>query len=136
MVVYLDANIFIFPVICDDLRAQKSIALLKKVVLGELSAVTSSLTLDEVTWALLKFTHDRNLSIAEALKILTFNNVQIMPVDQHIMYDAFQLMKKYSSLKPRDAIHISVALHSHATVFISDDSDFDKIKEIKYQSLL
>lgn len=136
MVVYLDANIFIFPVICEDLRAQKSIALLKKVVLGELSAVTSSLTLDEVTWALLKFTRDRNLSIAEALKILTFNNLQIMPVDQHIMYDAFQLMKKYSSLKPRDAIHLSVALHSHATAFISDDSDFDKIKEIKRIALV
>lgn len=136
MVVYLDANIFIFPVLSDDARAQKSIALLKKVILGELSAVTSTLTLDEVAWAILKLTHDRNLSITEALKILTFDNLQIMPVDQQIMYDAFQLMKKYSSLKPRDAIHISVALSSHATTFISNDADFDKIKEIKIIPLI
>ncbi len=135
MVVYLDANVFIFPVISSDIRAQKSIELLKKVILGELSAVTSSLTLDEVAWALLKFTHDRTLSITEGLKILQFNNLQILPVDQQVMHDAFQLMKKYSSLKPRDAIHISVALHSHATAFVSDDSDFDVVKEIKRKPL-
>ncbi|MEK6868457.1 MAG: type II toxin-antitoxin system VapC family toxin [Nanoarchaeota archaeon] len=135
MVVYLDANIFIFPVISNDVRAQKSIEILKKVILGELSAVTSTLTLDEVVWCLLKLTKDRDLAIKEGLKILRFDNLQIISVDQQIMHDSFQFMKKYASLKPRDAIHLAAALRSNATEFVSDDSDFDVVKEIKRKPL-
>ena len=40
-------------------------------------------------------------------------------------------MKKYSVLKPRDAIHLAVALSANASTFITDDSDFLVIKEIK-----
>ena len=135
MVVYLDANIFVFPVICSDERADKSVQILKKMVIGDLPAVTSALTLDEVTWALLKFTRDRDLAIKEGLKILQFDNLHIISVDQQVMYEAFQLMKKYHSLKPRDAIHLSVALAIHATSFVSDDRGFDVVTEIKRQSL-
>lgn len=135
MVLYFDANVFIFPVISNDDRADKSLELLKKVILGKISAVTAALTLDEVTWTLLKFTKDRNLAIKEGLKILQFDNLQIISVDQQIMYDSFQLMKKYISLKPRDAIHLAVALHLNATEFVSDDSDFDIVKEIKRKPL-
>ena len=43
---------------------------------------------------------------------------------------AQSLMDKYK-LSPRDSIHVASALSRKATIIISDDEDFDQIKEIK-----
>ena len=43
---------------------------------------------------------------------------------------ARDLMEKYS-LHPRDAIHAASTLYSGAEVIMSDDSDFDKVRDIK-----
>jgi len=39
-------------------------------------------------------------------------------------------MEKYD-LKPRDAIHLSAAIEHGVFTIISEDKDFDKIKEIE-----
>ena len=44
-------------------------------------------------------------------------------------------MKSYESLKPRDAIHLSAALSVNVSTIVSDDSDFDDVKEIKRNAL-
>ena len=39
-------------------------------------------------------------------------------------------MQKYKKLKPRDAAHAAVCLSSGVFQIVSDDSDFDEIKEL------
>ncbi len=39
-------------------------------------------------------------------------------------------MEKYD-LKPRDAIHLSAAIEHSVFTIISEDKDFDKVKEIE-----
>ncbi|MBI5072360.1 type II toxin-antitoxin system VapC family toxin [Candidatus Woesearchaeota archaeon] len=135
MVVYLDANIFIFPVLHKDQRSGKALAILKDMNLGKFRGITSALTIDEVSWALIKETRDRAFAIQECLEIFKFDNLEIVAVDKHILFDAMQLMKKYQALKPRDAIHIITALRNNTNLFITDDADFDSIKEIKRKPL-
>ncbi len=62
-------------------------------------------------------------------------NLDIISVKPADIILAFELMDSYSKLKPRDAIHLAVALNSGAETIISDDSDFDEIKEIKKEKI-
>lgn len=135
MVIYLDSNVFIFAAISKDHRAVKSKEILKNMILGKFLAVTSSLTIDEIVWKIWKETKNRTLAIEEGLKILQFDNLGIIGIDKAIISESLNLMKKYTSLKPRDAIHLSAAIRSKSSVIISDDSDFDKINIIKRKSL-
>ncbi len=135
MILYLDSNVFIYPLLYNDARAKNAENILKRIIVGDFSAVTSSLALDEVVWILLKETKDRDLAIQETLRILSFSNLTISPVDSSLMIDALHFMQKYPSLKPRDAIHLASAIRSHASTIITDDSDFDIVKEIKRKAL-
>ena len=45
-----------------------------------------------------------------------------------------EIIEKYN-LKPRDAIHVASALTNNIKEIVSDDPDFDKVKEIKRKKL-
>ena len=135
MLLYLDSNVFIFAALSSDIKAVKSKELIKKIILGELIGVTSSLSIDEIVWKIWKETKNRTVAIEEGLRVLQFNNLGIIGIDGKIMKASLNFMKMYKSLKPRDAIHIAAAISAGASVIVSDDSDFDNIKEIKRRSL-
>lgn len=135
MAVYLDSNVFILAALSSNKKAEKAKEFIKNTILGELTAVTSSLTIDEVVWKIWKEAKDRELGIEEGLRILQFDNLRIIEIDGNIMKASLKFMTQYKSLKPRDAIHLAAALRAHASAIVSDDSDFDNIKEIKRKSL-
>ncbi|MCL2359802.1 type II toxin-antitoxin system VapC family toxin [Candidatus Bathycorpusculum sp.] len=128
---YVDSNIFLYPVLYSkeaDPRVNKASEILKNIAKGELLAFTSVLTWDEVVWVVRK-----TMGITEAQsqgqKLLGFLNLQFIEVDENILSQAQGLISKYS-LKPRDAIHIASAINQKLELMISDDQDFDRIKEI------
>ena len=135
MTAYLDSNVFILAALSDDSKAAKAKELIKKIITGQSAGATSSLTIDEVVWVIWKETNDRNLAIEEGLRILQFDNLKIIDIDGPIVKNSLIFMKSYKSLKPRDAIHLSAALSVNASAIISDDSDFDDVKEIQRKSL-
>jgi len=135
MITYLDSNVFILAVFSNNNKAMKARELIKKGILSELSIATSSLTVDEVVWKIWKETKDRSLAIEEGLRLLQFDNLKIVKIDSDVLKAALNFMKDYKILKPRDAIHLAAALNAGASVIVSDDSDFDNIKEIKRKSL-
>ena len=135
MVTYLDSNIFILAALSTDRRAIRAKEIIRRVIIGELTAATSSLTVDEVVWSIWKETKDKNLAIEEGLRLLQFDNLRIIGIDSSIMKTSLHFMKYYKALKPRDAIHLAAALSVGSSVIISDDSDFDGLKEIKRKSL-
>jgi predicted nucleic acid-binding protein len=128
---YIDSNIFIYPIIADEHTEVKSSSakkLLLRIATGELDAVTSYLTWDEFVWVLKKFMH-KDIAASEGRKFLAFPNLRFVSIDGMTVKRAQDLIEKYS-INPRDAIHAACALENGISEFVSDDPDFDKVKEL------
>jgi predicted nucleic acid-binding protein len=129
---YVDSNVFLYSVLYSpdlELKAKRAKEILQKIENKELSAATSTLTWDEVVWVATKLL-GRTDGIAQGQKLLGFPNLEFINVDEGIIVQAQSLMDKYK-LSPRDSIHVASALSRKATIIISDDEDFDQVKEIK-----
>ena len=129
---YLDANIFIYATINTKELGEKSRALLQRIQQGEETAETSALTFDEVFWAVKKHSLDLAFEACEAM--LNFPNLEIISGDREVVSSALRIIKEYN-LAPRDAIHAATALMEKAETFVSTDSHFDVIKELKRKPL-
>ena len=136
LAVYLDANVFIFAILGKDSRAEKAILLLNEIAEAKEKAITCSLAIDEVLWKIWNKTNNRNLAIEEAFRIMAIPNLEIVPVTGENMFEALGMMQRYKTLKPRDAIHASVSISRGVYTIISDDADFDDIKELKRLPLI
>ena len=129
---YIDSNVFLYSTLYSpDLepKAKRAKEILQKIENKELPAATSTLTWDEVVWVATKLL-DRRSGVTLGQKLLGFPNLEFISVDENIIAQAQSLMDKYK-LTPRDSIHAASALSRKATIIISDDEDFDQIKEIK-----
>ncbi len=128
---YIDSNVFIYPAIYQtetQRKAKKAKEILLKIESGELSAYTSTLTWDEVVWVVSRVL-GRDDGISQGRKLLGFPNLEFINVDEGILTQAQMLIDKYK-LRPRDSIHVASALRRKIKVVISDDEDFDQVKEI------
>lgn len=131
--VYVDANVFISPVIYEKSRRAKSAAdVLKLIEKGRITAYTSTLTWDEVVWVVRK-TLGRADSVEAGKKLLSFPNLRFIPASEEIARSAQGLVADWD-LAPRDAIHLASALSRGADVVVSDDPDFDVLKRMKRES--
>lgn len=126
---YLDSNIFIYAINNDDSNGETCRKILTDVALDRIKAFTSCLTWDEIVH-IVKKEKNREISIIEGNKFLSFPNLIILKIDKSVISFAQRLIINYS-LDPRDAIHVATALSNNIHQIISDDKDFDKIKEIK-----
>ena len=129
---YLDSNVFIYPVIYDE-EAEPKVRKAKEILLnvenGKLSAFTSTLTWDEVVWVVSKVM-GRNDAVSQGKKLLGFPNLEFVVADENVLARAQKLVERYK-LSPRDSIHVASALQKRTKTVISDDRDFDTVKEIK-----
>lgn len=126
---YLDANIFLNPILYDDVKAGKCKKIFGQIIDGDMAAVTSFLTWDEVVYVVQKQL-GKEIAVVEGEKLLRFPNLTFFKVDEIVMAKAQELISKYD-IKPRDAIHAASALVKGIREILSDDPDFDKIKELK-----
>jgi predicted nucleic acid-binding protein len=130
---YVDSNIFLYPVLYSqdaDLRVKRASEILKSIADGELLAFTSVLTWDEVVWVVRK-TMGHSEAQSQGQKLMGFLNLQFIKVDENVLSQAQGLINKYNNLKPRDALHAASAISQKIEAIISDDQDFDVIKEVK-----
>ena len=133
VVLYLDANIFIFAALNTEKEGEKALALLLRIQNGEEQAVTSSLTFDEVFWEVKKNRgFEKAIETAEAM--LNFPNLTIVSADRAVVSLALGIIREYH-LAPRDAIHAATAIAEKADFIISTDQHFDRIKELKTKIL-
>ena len=129
---YVDSNVFIYPVIYDPSsveEARRSRRFLVRIASGEVKACTSVLTWDEVSWVV-----RRVLGVEPSLKLsrlfLTFPNLKLLSVKELTILRAQELMERYK-IKPRDAIHIATALENGVLTLVSYDRDFDVVGDIR-----
>ena len=133
---YIDSNVFLYPVLYRadvQPKAKKAKEILLKIESGSLSAFTSTLTWDEVVWVVSRVM-TRNDGISQGQKLLGFPNLEFINVDEGVLTQAQTLMNKYK-LSPRDSIHAASALDRRIKTIISDDEDFDQVKEIRRNPL-
>lgn len=126
---YLDANIFIYPLVYDDERSSLFKKILFDLINKKFVGFTSVLTWDEIVHILRK-RRGIETSIIYGKKFLNLPCLNIIDANRPIISMAQKLISEYH-LKPRDAIHAATAISRGCTEIISDDSDFDKIRELK-----
>ena len=125
---YLDANVFLYPLLYEDDKAKACASLLKDIANKKIAAYTSVLCWDEFVYTL-KVEKGREIAKQEGDKFLKFPNLVFLDARKSTLFKARQLMERYN-LNPRDAIHIATAILVNIKDVISDDSDFDDINEI------
>ena|SRR3989344_3099359 len=127
--IYLDSNVFIFSFMNHDRKSDMCRSLLTRVASGEVKACTSLLTWDEVTWVARKLLGVDD-SRDEGRKLLEFPYLQFLDVNEFVVKMSQDLMERYD-MKPRDSIHAAAAISLGIREIISDDADFDAVKEVK-----
>lgn len=127
--IYLDANIFLYALLNSDEKGRACRQILAKIATRQEDGCTSFLTWDELLH-ILKKNRERDVAIHESGQFLHFPNLSFINVDETVIFKAQELVKKYA-LNPRDAIHAASALMRNINRILSDDPDFDKIKEMK-----
>lgn len=129
MPVYLDANFFIFFNFDQSARGQAARKIHERILAGSLVAVTSALALDEVMWVIIK--NKRSETLREVIEdIFAMRNLNVKDVIASTAFDALDYIERYD-LKPRDAFHAAMMKSAGVSEIISDDHDFDRVKEIK-----
>lgn len=132
--IYLDSNIFIIAMASEDQkRIARARALLGKVRDGKESVITASLTLDEVLWVV-KQKKGKAAAKAAGQALMEFPNLKIADVNREVLGLALELFDRYD-LSPRDSIHAACAIINKIPVIISEDSDFDRVKELQRKHL-
>jgi len=134
---YVDSNVFIYPVLYAkdlDPRVKRANEILLSIAKGDLLAYTSTLTWDEVVW-IVRRTMGKTEAINQGQKLLGFTNLHFINVDENILSQAQVLINTYN-LKPRDAVHAAATINKKLKTIISDDQDFDEVKEFERTPLI
>ncbi len=127
---YIDSNVFLYPVLYSDLEeSENARRILSQIENKDIQAYTSTLTWDEVSYVAEKLLGKTD-AIEVGKKFINFPFLRFIPVDDEIMRRSQVIREKYH-LKPRDSIHLSSAIERNISAIITDDADFDGIKEIK-----
>lgn len=131
---YLDANVFVYPVIHRGPKADAAAALLAGVEAGLEDCATSTLTIDEVAWALARAA-GRDVALNMVELILDLPGLRILPVRDIEARRALQLMRAVRKLAPRDALHAACALQAGIHTIVSDDEDFERVPKLDRRAL-
>ena len=131
---YLDANVFIYPVLYEGKKSTSAAKLLQRVEAGQEPAATCVLTLDEVFWIVARHA-GREAALRHADLLLRLPHLRVLPVREAEARIALDLLREHRKLSPRDAIHAASALGAGIFTIVSDDKDFDDITEVERRPL-
>ena len=130
---YIDSEVFITSSLDTSSHASKARQIIAAVGDQIIRGYTATLTFDELVFIVGKFAGFENSLIAGDA-FLNISNLKFIDVTYESLLTAQELIKKYK-IRPRDAIHAACALSESVKTIISDDSDFDVVKEIERISI-
>ena len=126
---YVDSNIFIFAYSDEKENGIICRKILNLIVEEKINVFTSVLTFDEVFNKIMKL-KDKETALVASKLFLNLQNLNFIDVNWNTINSSLLLLKDYN-LGPRDSIHLACALSKNLKNIITNDKDFDKIKEIK-----
>lgn len=123
--VYLDTNIWIYALEGYPAFVQNLTKLFQSVEQGNLSVVTSELSLAE---ALVKPFKNQDLAQQKTYKQFISNsqNLTVIPVSRQVLIEAAQLRASIN-IKLPDAIHAATALLTQCSTFLTNDQRFQNV---------
>ncbi len=124
---FLDSNVFLRPIVKDDLQKTKECErLFEKIKKKEIKAFTSNLVLAEIVWVGLKVYKIKKDELIKAIKgILDFKNLKV--INNLNPRLAIEIYEKFR-VKFIDALNASnPQIFKKEVVVVSYDKDFDKI---------
>ena len=92
--------------------------------------VTSEITLAEILVKPIEL-GDRDLAAAYEQMIMPSANFEVLQVQREILIGAAHMRARRSSIRLPDAIHVSTALASRCSHFVSDDQRLHSIDKIR-----
>lgn len=126
----LDTNIFIYYLVDTSPFHQAAKKLFLNAIDRKTKLVTSSITIAE----LLSLTAAQSVVDALYMSFLELENMRIYEVSVGIAKEAARIRREGGFSLP-DAIQLATAIHAHADVFITNDRNLKKFKEIKIELL-
>ena len=127
--IYLDASVFILPVLFKGKKAYAAKEILSGIEEGKISAATSTLTLDEVIWAIWR-ERGREIGVAAGRELLRLGGLKLVPPTREILATAFRYIDE-NELKPRDAMHAATMEVIGLNEILSEDDHFDRVGWIR-----
>jgi predicted nucleic acid-binding protein len=133
-ILYWDSCVFLSLVNADADRLPEIQALLTNAERGQLSIITSALTITEVAYGALETSGDLDDSVLERIDALWApeSPVQLVETFPTIAVAARDLvratLRKRPKLRPYDALHVATAQHNGATQFHTYDDKLLKLK--------
>ena len=128
--IYVDSNVFIYSIISKNEKIiSKSKDIILSIAKGNVQAITSLLTWDEFARIVQKHL-GYEYAVIEGGKFLNMPCLNFIDVNFNVINKAQEIMKTYR-LNPRDSIHAATAIMNNATKILTNDTDFDNLKELK-----
>ncbi|MBI5224659.1 type II toxin-antitoxin system VapC family toxin [Candidatus Micrarchaeota archaeon] len=133
MMKYIDAGVFVIAAGSAPPTADKALEILRQIAAGKMQAGTSVLSWDELAYVIRKKLGGGNSKDAkeQGRLFLSTPNLKLFNATSKTVSIAQELMEKYD-LRPRDAIHAATAMENGITEIVSTDSDFGRIRGIKW----
>jgi uncharacterized protein len=126
---FIDTNIFLYAAGRAHPRRQGCAAVLRSLAEGKLDAAINSEVIQEILYVL-----SRRGRLDDALNLASYVSSlfpDMMPVSRNDILDACSLLRSYSRLPVRDAIHAATMIRNGISRIISVDQDFDQINGIR-----
>ncbi len=128
---YVDSNVFIFACASEDAIGEQCAKILDLVARGQIHAITSALTFDELFFKLNK-AKGFEAAVTFTESFLSLPNLTLADANAEVLAEALKLIKQYK-LAPRDAIHAATAKLRKVDVLVSDDRDFGKVAGVSWR---
>jgi predicted nucleic acid-binding protein len=145
--IYVEANVFLFTALADARYGPSALRFLERASGDEIELLTSTLTIDEVSFVALKAKLEEEYGVARSQVLYLKRNPEVVKalasdVNQivenvlglttlvEVNAQDIQQMRLYVEkvgLLPRDAIHLAVAHRLGLTCMASGDGDFDRV---------
>jgi len=130
---YLDSNVFIYAILDRGEKGEAAGKILDAMENEKFSGATSQITFEEIVFVVWKEKGKDN-AIEAGKSFLELNNLEIISVERRTDFLGLEVMKE-TGLKPRDALHLASMELADLTEMVTEDSDFQKIGEIKKYTL-
>ncbi len=123
--VYLDAQCVIYTVEQRPVYSPLLAPLWAAVQIGQLTTVTSELTIAESLVVPIRLGDTRRLQAFEA--VFGSGELGLLPISPTVLRDTARLRAVVSKLRTPDAIHAATALAAGVDLFVTNDTDFRRV---------
>lgn len=127
--VFLDANIIMYALGKEHPLRSPCREYLEKIKRGELAVVTNTEVLQEIFYRY--FSIQMPAVAEEAYSTIKIACKEVYPITLFELEKALSLLKEFSSINPRDAIHAATMMNEGIEKILSTDSHFDIIPGIE-----